>query len=324
MPEGGWTNYPLLWEEAGLAGSGCQLWRLDLRAPDPYSPGWYQPHIDHMRQSPGWTQARRIFVIDHEGWAADIIDPDPRIYIWDSTVLPDSNPHGSRFRSYFFWWDWVREIESHMGHSKFVSTAEQHFVLECMLGRQKAWRDFVYAEILQDRILSERCLLSYPGVTGRWEPGWQDDGASTESTDRLSYQAQMTGNRSCFLPWQIYNRARYSLVAETSADRLFFTEKTAKPILAGRLFLLMAAPGSLAALRSLGFETFGDIVDETYDDIESPTERFSAVLEQARYLCDLDPDRVTQQVQERLRRNQQRLNQMDGRARMIQEMKELI
>ena len=44
--------------------------------------------------------------------------------------------------------------------------------------------------------------------------------------------------------------------------------------------MLLAAPGNLAYLRSYGFETFGGIIDESYDDIQDPWARIEAVVAQ--------------------------------------------
>ena len=56
------------------------------------------------------------------------------------------------------------------------------------------------------------------------------------------------------------------------------------PILHRTPFLLIGCRGSLSFLRSKGFKTFGDIIDERYDDIEDDAERWDAVLTQVEKL----------------------------------------
>ena len=58
------------------------------------------------------------------------------------------------------------------------------------------------------------------------------------------------------------------LVTETvfSGRRNHLTEKTFKPICMQMPFIIVSTAGSLRYLRSYGFQTFGDIWDETYDD----------------------------------------------------------
>jgi len=58
---------------------------------------------------------------------------------------------------------------------------------------------------------------------------------------------------------------------------IFMTEKTFKPIVAMHPFILLCYPGALDKLRQMGYRTFFPFIDETYDTIEDPEERFEAV-----------------------------------------------
>ena len=320
-----WTNDPEFWYELGLDRHKCFFWRLQIRAPENYYHGWFDQQYQDIVSRLGWLLAEKIFIVDREGWAADFFSNDTRIHIWDSTVLPDTHPAKDRFHPNFFWFDWTREIESYQNsRSKIQNTSAPGWAFECLLGRRKPWRDRIYEEIINDKDLSAEILLSYPGRTGQWELGFDCDTNSLESTDRVGYYDQMTGNRSCFLPWQIYNRSFYSLVAETNHDRLFFTEKTAKPLLSKRLFLLFAAPGALKALKKLGFYTFSDLIDESYDDIQNPDQRWDAVLNQARKLSKYDYQQVKEKIKKIVDHNYHHFMTMDGRASLKKEIKELL
>jgi hypothetical protein len=68
----------------------------------------------------------------------------------------------------------------------------------------------------------------------------------------------------------------------------FLTEKAMKPLAYGHPFLLHSSAGALANLKDLGFETFGDIFDESYDQIESPQLRFEHLLREVDRICKLD------------------------------------
>jgi hypothetical protein len=74
---------------------------------------------------------------------------------------------------------------------------------------------------------------------------------------------------SCWL--SLFDEAADSLlylVTETVATgrRWHLTEKTFKPIALGMPFVIVGTQGSLQYLRSYGFQTFGDLWDESYDD----------------------------------------------------------
>jgi hypothetical protein len=61
-----------------------------------------------------------------------------------------------------------------------------------------------------------------------------------------------------------------SLVLDTycSEDHVVLDEKVFKPIAYGHPFLLLCNRGGLKTLQSIGFKTFGDFWDESYDDLQ--------------------------------------------------------
>jgi|688.fasta_scaffold46001_6 hypothetical protein len=73
-----------------------------------------------------------------------------------------------------------------------------------------------------------------------------------------------------------------NIVLETHFDAdgsggAFLTEKTFKAIKHGQPFVVVGCPGSLSALRDLGYRTFDHVVDNSYDTIQDNTERWIAV-----------------------------------------------
>ena len=87
-----------------------------------------------------------------------------------------------------------------------------------------------------------------------------------------------TANDRYYVPWW-YGQTAFSLVAETMVDtQLFVSEKSFKPLAHGHPFLIFGTAGTLAYLRSLGFETFGHRVDESYDKIINPDKKSEMIL----------------------------------------------
>ena len=86
---------------------------------------------------------------------------------------------------------------------------------------------------------------------------------------------------------QDYQDSWFDVVLETLFDdsRLHLTEKTLRPIACGVPFLLCGTQGSLEYLRSYGFRTFGDIIDESYDDIADPQQRLKAIAHVMKDIC---------------------------------------
>ena len=58
----------------------------------------------------------------------------------------------------------------------------------------------------------------------------------------------------------------------------WLTEKVAKPLATGKPFVLLGGRNSLQLLRDWGFVTFGDMIDESYDNEEIPTLRIEKII----------------------------------------------
>jgi hypothetical protein len=115
----------------------------------------------------------------------------------------------------------------------------------------------------------------------------------------------MLKNISPYMPYEMYKRTNYTVVCETlgTADAFFLSEKTAKPLLAQRVFVMFGAVNFLKNLRNLGFETFGKVINEQYDSVEDHVTRFGHAFEQCQWLAKQDPIEIYNQVQKELEHN---------------------
>jgi hypothetical protein len=86
-------------------------------------------------------------------------------------------------------------------------------------------------------------------------------------------------------------RALWHVVTETIyfLPKLHLTEKTFKPIAVKRPFILVAAPGNLAYLKSYGFKTFDRWIDESYDEEQDHYIRIEKITAEIKRLCELSP-----------------------------------
>ena len=112
---------------------------------------------------------------------------------------------------------------------------------------------------------------------------------------------------SQIIPIEIYNQTAYSIIAETNSENYctFFTEKTVKPILAKRLFIVFSGQYFLQNLRKLGFKTFDGILDESYDLIENPQLRFDCAFSQIEYLITQPQEEILSLIKPIVEHNQQ-------------------
>jgi hypothetical protein len=65
----------------------------------------------------------------------------------------------------------------------------------------------------------------------------------------------------------------------TQHNHLFLCEKSYKPMAAQHPILMVSTQGNLAYLRSQGFETFPELFDESYDDIQDWQQRVQRIVE---------------------------------------------
>jgi hypothetical protein len=72
-----------------------------------------------------------------------------------------------------------------------------------------------------------------------------------------------------------------------NSDRLFFTEKSAKPFLMSQMPLFIAAPGYVNQLRILGFDLFDNIIDHSYDREDNIFKRCDMVFNELKRLTEL-------------------------------------
>ncbi len=76
------------------------------------------------------------------------------------------------------------------------------------------------------------------------------------------------------------NKCYAEIVSEYmgSDDKVFLTEKISRSIVMGKPFIVIGDRGMLAELQTLGFRTFDDFWDESYDNLPTVKERIDAVM----------------------------------------------
>lgn len=140
---------------------------------------------------------------------------------------------------------------------------------------------------------------------------------------------------NCQLPIKAMEESGMQIVLETdmfSSGSGFLSEKTFKPILFRQPFCIFGHSGSLSYLRILGYESYPEIIDESYDNCEDPKLRFQKLLNEIKRLCRLNEkdfiDLLNQpSVIEKARHNQnlflkrnERLDMMKSLVSAIQEI----
>ena len=197
------------------------------------------------------------------------------------------------------------------------------FDFDILLGSQKPHRDFVMAK-MQSTTLINNSIINYRDVFST--PKFEDDALTDHNIDilagtRLAYpyispnlnpewevKDTISYNVSDIVPWKIYDHTKYSVIAETVYERVFFlTEKTTKALFAKRIFVIFSCQGFLQQLRSLGFKTFDSIIDESYDREPNTIKRFEMAFKQVEFLAQSSYNSLLDQIQTISEHNHNRL-----------------
>ena len=109
----------------------------------------------------------------------------------------------------------------------------------------------------------------------------------------------------------------FSVVTETIFDYpyTFRTEKIWKPMIMCHPFVVAANRGYYRDLHHAGFRTFGDLIDESFDQIDDPEQRARAVVAQVQDICYNGAWDFLQQSQAVCEHNYQRLREHNREQR---------
>jgi hypothetical protein len=105
------------------------------------------------------------------------------------------------------------------------------------------------------------------------------------------------------IPWNIYNHSHWSVITESSDHIVYFTEKTGKAFFARRPFVFFGAQHSLKRLKDWGFKTFDSVIDESYDNVYNPVQRWQQAFDQVTYLNQQNLKEVVDSLQSVLDHN---------------------
>jgi len=104
----------------------------------------------------------------------------------------------------------------------------------------------------------------------------------------------------------------FSVVTETVFDypHSFRTEKIAKPLCQGHPWICAANPGFYRDMHNLGFQTFGHVIDESFDQIDNAQDRINRIVTIVDDLCGQDMLQLLAACESVCKYNQQHLRTM--------------
>lgn len=104
----------------------------------------------------------------------------------------------------------------------------------------------------------------------------------------------------------------FSVVTETVFDyaHSFRTEKIAKPLAQGHPWIAAANAGFYKDMHNLGFQTFGHVIDESFDSIDNAQDRINRIVTIVDDLCGQDLLQLLEECESICKYNQQHLREM--------------
>ena len=88
------------------------------------------------------------------------------------------------------------------------------------------------------------------------------------------------------IPSESYFNSLFDIVLESTTTVCFFTEKTVRPLVYGKPFILVGHRDLHANLVEAGFKLFDNIVDYSFDSIEDVDERIEAINKELKRLSE--------------------------------------
>ena len=120
-----------------------------------------------------------------------------------------------------------------------------------------------------------------------------------------------------YIKESLYQDTYFSIVTETVFDYpySFRTEKIWKPVAVGHPWIAVANAGFYRDMRNLGFRTFNNLIDESFDSIDNNQDRLTRISEVVRDLCQQDLASFIKECYNVCKYNQQHLAEMRIKVR---------
>jgi len=194
---------------------------------------------------------------------------------------------------------WRRNREQHMIHQHQQQRPYEFLALS---RTHKWWRASVMAQLQQQGVL-DRSLWSYNTDLALGDDPADNPIEHQPSVDVTKF-IQSGPYRCDNLTADQHNdhsitvadhfvQSYCSIILETHFDAdgsrgAFLTEKTFKAIKNGHPFVIIGPQGSLSALRDLGYRTFDQDIDNTYDCVPNNTRRWQMALQAIKQIQNQD------------------------------------
>lgn len=233
-------------------------------------------------------------------------------------MAPAQHNYGSGHRPFVLWQHWIQDLgqtwqqgDTRQRLQQIDSAAPRPYLFDVLLGGERPYRTQLHDLIESHSDVRDRVIMTYYGVTTARprflpEPDMPDWHYTPDLHTGTRIRYRGTDMRlACVPPVSIYQQTLITVLAETSAHSVmnFYTEKIAKPLMAGRPFLVIGGQHYLRGLRDSGFQTFSPFIDESYDLEADDAARVNLVFREMQRLCRQRPEMLLQQLRHKIDHN---------------------
>ena len=254
-------------------------------------------------------------------------------------VSPAQHTFGMLHYPWVIWQHWLQDavnVYQKPGLKSYIDTfvpgSVRPMLFDVLLGGERPYRTLLHDWIENDTVLSSQTVMTYYGGKST-RPRMILEPGMTEPDDRYSFHfafpcqfGEVKTRAGVIPPVSVYQQSAYSIVTETTAQHnyVFFTEKIARVMVCQRLFIVLSSHRYLHYLRDAGFQTFGDIINESYDLEVNDTRRWRMAFEQMQVLATMDQQTVLERIQPIVEHNRRVLLETDWHKKMSQQVGQIL
>jgi hypothetical protein len=192
-------------------------------------------------------------------------------------------------------------------------------------GRSRGHRQYLINRFLDSQLLDQSIWTNLDAKNGPinyLDPGYEVDQYSKNVNQSVNdqfvkYKLFDDEWGEIYLKAEPYIDSYFSVVTETvfKYPYSFRTEKIWKPIAIGHPWIAVANQGYYRDLHNLGFQTFGHVIDESFDSMENNQDRLERIAQVIEDLCRQDLASFLKECYNVCKYNQQHLAEMRQQVR---------
>lgn len=278
----------------------------------PIAFGWFDFCIDYIRLIPAETRQligeRRLLILFyyHEGDNPELIKQRLDSMCVSNGLPTDcyrfisSNTRAQQLDQCFYFDD-HENFFRFINHDQTADTVSRtprviDHIFTCLVRQPKDWRSIIMADLWRSKLL-EQSQWSFNTINQRMPldidnslfdlsllpdiqeslkefasitPKFCDELSEAQHNDHTSVNVDLYTKSMCHIVFETHYEADTSRGA-------FVTEKVWKCIKYGQPFVVVGTAGTLGILRSAGYRVFDSVIDNSYDTIADPTQRWLAL-----------------------------------------------